>query len=341
MSKPQDMNVDLYTRNGFAGPFTTVARPLYTPAFKRVEGDYVPRRFNAFDIPIDTEDPRALPVAVLTGAQMQIEVAKRSLDMPFALRNVFADELHFYFEGEARLESDFGMLDIRAGDFIHIPRATSYRIVDIAHPVTSINLVTPSQLRIEPDHAPGVLNPDLDVHAAQPSSGPPLSEAREFEVVLRHGAGTTSYFYDSDPLFGVAVAGDSLVRKFNIDDVHGLGVSGGGLVLPPLLINDETTHNLIYHLGSRMVGRPPIHHNADYDEVIVFAHGPGKYGATGEPGTVMWTPKGVIHQGPEENVPEGYQAWLLETRSNLSLSAVAAAHASVMETANYGAFSAG
>ena len=35
---------------------------------------------------------------------------------------------------------------------------------------------------------------------------------------------------------------------------------------------------------------------------------------------MTWVPKGVIHHGPAENVPETYQAWLLE-RVDASLDA--------------------
>jgi homogentisate 1,2-dioxygenase len=53
-----------------------------------------------------------------------------------------------------------------------------------------------------------------------------------------------------------------------------------------------------------------------------------------EPGAVTWVPKGVIRRGPSENVPEGYQAWLLDARAPLRWTPQAIAASQLMETGN-------
>jgi homogentisate 1,2-dioxygenase len=45
-------------------------------------------------------------------------------------------------------------------------------------------------------------------------------------------------------------------------------------------------------------------------------------------------PKGVIRRGPSENVPEGYQAWLLDARAPLRWTPQAIAASQLMETGN-------
>lgn len=326
-------NIELYTRNGFAGPVTTVVTPVYAPAFKRSEGNYLPRTLNVLDVDTDP-NPRALPTEILQGTGVSVEVARRTSNMDYALRNVYADEMHIILEGQALLESDFGELAVETGDLVVIPRSTSIRYRNIDGPLVSFNVVTESEMRIDPDHAPGVLNPVLDVHAPSPYVNP-MGEPGEYEIVLRHRDGLTSYFYDGDPLRCLAVMGAPQVQKFNIDNVHGLGCRQG-LVIPPRLVNDASTRTMVYHLGDRQVERPPIHHNADYDEFIIYLQGPGKWGNVERPGTLGWTPKGVVHQGPDENVPEGYQALLFETRANLTMTEAAKQQAQLMDTALYG-----
>jgi homogentisate 1,2-dioxygenase len=93
---------------------------------------------------------------------------------------------------------------------------------------------------------------------------------------------------------------------------------------------------MLYTLSARSGRRPPIHHNADYDEIVVYAAGPGAWGAISEPGTLTWVPKAVTHHGPNEDVPEGYQAWLLETRSTMRFTPLALRRAALMETGLYG-----
>lgn len=327
-------NIDLYTRNGFAGPMATIVRGQYSPPYVRVQGSYAPYRFDVHEITDSAfAEARALPVALLEGDAVTVEIAHRSAPTDFAVRNVLADELHYVLEGEAQLDTDFGVLSLRAGDFVLLPRAVTYRFSRITSPLRELIVVTESQLAVDPENSPGVLNVDLHVDAPVPT--PTIDRGPgEYEVIIRHGRAFTSYFYDYDPLPSLAVVGAPIVRRFNIENVHGLSVETGGL-MPPRLINDATTRALFYYLGNHKAERPPIHHNADFDEVIFYVAGPGRYGAVDTPGTVTWTPKGIIHQGPDENVPEGYEAWLLETRAPLSLTPAGREIGKLMETGQF------
>ena len=60
-----------------------------------------------------------------------------------------------------------------------------------------------------------------------------------------------------------------------------------------------------------------------------------------DPGTMVWTPKGMTHWGPTEHVPEGYGAWLLETRGTIRLTDAALGIAAPMETGAFGFHEAG
>ena len=316
-----------YTRNGFAGTRTNTVRAGYAPAYTRIEGDYAPRRF---DIAGAANTPRGLPVRLLEAEGVSVEIAHHDAPMAFALRNVIADEVHYVVSGQARLETDFGALEIRTGDFVLIPKAIAHRIAAVSAPLAEIVVASAGMLEVSPD--PGaVLNVALDV------DGPvPFDDAGgEHEVIVRHTGGVTSYFYDFDPLASIGMVGAPQVRRFNIESVRGLGVTNGGIV-PGRLIADATGAVLFYHLGSRRSDRPPIHCNADYDEIIVFAGGPGTYGGMDVPGTIAWTPKGIAHHGAEEDVAQPYQAWLLETRASLTMTPAAAALARLMETGEYG-----
>jgi homogentisate 1,2-dioxygenase len=310
-------------------------RSQYSPAYTRVRGRYAPHRL---DLPAIADaafaDPRALPIAVLEGTDVSIEVSRRREPAPFAQRNVLADELHYVLAGSARLETDFGDLEVRDGDFVLLPRAVTYRVSSVSTELHEIIIASASELTLDPQNAPGVLNVDLDVDSPVPQPQP-AEHHGEFEVVIRHGHEFTSYFYDYDPMPVLQAIGSPIVRRFNIKNVHGLGVDEGGL-MPPRLLNDATTRTMFYYLGSHHSDRPPVHHNADYDEVIFYVSGPGHYGAVDTPGTAMWTPKGITHHGPDENVPEGYKAWLLETRAALSLTPAGKDIARLMETGQFG-----
>ena len=88
---------------------------------------------------------------------------------------------------------------------------------------------------------------------------------------------------------------------------------------------------LLYTLSARRTsGRPPVHYNADFEEIIHYFKGPGAWGPIAEPGTLTWVPKGVSHHGPTEDVPAGYLAFLLELRSTPRITEFAKKYASIM-----------
>lgn len=321
----------LYTRNGFAGPMATLTRAQYPPAYTRVEGTYAPRvmNLNSLDA-VAFSNPRALPVPVLRDEHLSLEVSYRREEAPFALRNVFADEVHVVLAGEATLETEFGVLNVVKDDLVLIPRATTYRFTGIASELREFILASEAELTFAMSVG---LGPLTRVDAPASYADPGLRHG-QFETVLRHGDEFTSVFTDYDPLPTIATEGTQMVTKININDLRSIDM-GSGLLLPPLLFDDATTRTLIYDLSARKGDRPPVHYNADYDECILYMNGPGKWGAVGTPGTITHTPKGFPHQGPVENVPEGYRAILIETRSRLKLTAAGHEIAQLAETDQY------
>jgi homogentisate 1,2-dioxygenase len=317
MSDKTDPTTVLYTRNGFAGPMATMVREQYSPDYTRVVGTYVPRILNLHGVDAAAfADPRALPVPVLQGPGLSMEVSYRTQDSVFALRNAFADEVHIVLTGSATLETEFGVLRIQKDDFILIPRATSYRFVDVESEFREYILASDSELSFAMQVG---LGPLARFDTPAPYADPSIRKG-EFETVIRHGEEFTSYFTDYDPLPTISTGGTSVVVKLNINDLQSVDTSGG-LLLPPLMFDDPTTQTLIYDLSARKGPRPPVHYNAEYDESIFYLSGPGSWGGINQPGTITHTPKGLPHQGPVEDVPEGYRAILIETRCKMRVTA--------------------
>jgi homogentisate 1,2-dioxygenase len=313
-----------YTRNGFVGPSTVIQKSLYPVEYQSAEGSYFPRRFDLDALSSDLfDDVRPLPVTVLSEAastRLGIEAFNLKIDMPFALRNVFADELHMVYSGEAVFETELGQLGAGPDDLILIPRAISYRIVAVRGSYKSMIVAseTPFSLAMTPGR--GVLQ---RIH--MPVAQDDVRRPGRYEMVLRHGRETTSVFYDGDPIPGRQVAGQNPLYKINMNEVGNFELVGGvGMVPPGALFHDETTCNLIFNLSSRKTRRPGVHYNADYDELAFFLGGAGSWGALSTPGMLTHTPKGFPHQGPEEEVEAGYKAILIETRCRLQPSAIGA-----------------
>ena len=77
----------------------------------------------------DRRDPQGMPLRVFYNDEAAISVSRRSDTMPYCFRNADGDELHFIHKGQGLLRSDYGPLRYEEGDYILIPKGTSYQIV--------------------------------------------------------------------------------------------------------------------------------------------------------------------------------------------------------------------
>lgn len=330
--KVDAVQTDHFTRNGFAGPASNIVRGQYTPAYTRVEGDYRPLRFDISDWKTaDDADARGLPLAVLDGDDVRVEMWRRETDTPFAFKDVQHDLVFYVLGGSARLETDFGVLDLVPHDMVKLARSVAIRL----RAVNDLRLMVAvsAQAQYLSLDNPAMLNLERDVDVPRPYDSPP--EPGPHELILRHGRSYTSFFYDYDPLHMTSVSGAPAVQRFNLTNVHPLTVADIGGP-PGRMMSDDTTRSMFYYLGARESRRPPVHHNADYDEIAVYCAGPGYFGDMTVPGTMVFIPKGVIHQGPEEDVPEGFIAWLLETRADLTVTSLGCAAAELTDTSRFG-----
>lgn len=245
--------------------------------------------------------------------------------MPFVISNVEADEVHFVQQGEVRIATAYGRITGTPGDFVFIPRAVPYRVETASGPTLSLIVETPGAVKF--DAAPK-FEPRID--SAIVERTPPRTN--ETIVLLKSFDGVTRYVkpYDPFPLVEVS-GGNNPVWKINLKDVP-VNEAGHPRQFAASPHNDE----LFYTLSARRRRRPPMHYNADYDEMIFYFAGPGAYGAVRDPGTLTWVPKGVAHHGPTEDVVEGYLAWMLESRPTLRLTQAGQKVAQLMETDLYG-----
>ncbi|HEY7060161.1 MAG TPA: homogentisate 1,2-dioxygenase [Chloroflexota bacterium] len=316
-----------WTREGFTGDSTRIERPHYTPEYTSVEGPHAPHRLRLDALaPADRADPAALPTPVLAARSgFRLSVSGRAAPMPFALTNVEADEVHFVQEGALAFATDHGTLRAGPGDFVCIPRAITYCVEPLRTPTLSVLLEMPGAVSLGD---PALWAGDVE----RPAFDAPSPADGEAVVLVKAFDGITRYVRPHDPLARLALREGLLpIWKLNL---RRLLVNRAGPPNPFAASRDAA--ELLYNLSANPRGRPPIHVNADYDEVIYYFAGPGAWGAVREPGTLTWVPKGIPHHGPQEDVPEGYLAWLLDSRGTLRLTPAGHTAAELMETGQYG-----
>jgi homogentisate 1,2-dioxygenase len=330
------MDVEVWSREGFTGDAAMVRRPHYSPEYLSVEGPHAPRRLllDTVGVP-DASDPWELPLVVAAARSgLRLAISARSAAMPFVLRNVEADEVHFVQRGSLRVRTDFGVLAAEAGDFLCIPRSIAYRIEAVAGELLALVVEVPAALRFDTPSRGGMINFARDVRYAQLDDSP--RPAGETTLLIKSEDERTRFVLPHDPLGAVErLGGINPVWSLNLANIAPLTYEPHGGP-PAQFLGTVGNEVLFYTLSARRGRRPPIHINADYDELIHYFAGPGAWGAVNEPGTLTWVPKGVTHQGPSEDVPGGYLAWMLETRTTLRLTPAGLASAHLMETGSYG-----
>ncbi|MNN50267.1 hypothetical protein D3C81_1648430 [compost metagenome] len=180
----------------------------------------------------------------------------------------------------------------------------------------------------------GLINAVRDVHFARLEELAPAAEAPRTLLLKAHD-GYTRFEMAHDPLVALARFGSLPVWKVNLMDIQVLSALPRGGIPPAQFLASKGNDILFFNLSSRPNTRSPIHLNADYDEVVLYFRGPGAWGGVNEPGNLTLVPKGVVHQGPDENVPEGYRAWLMETRATLRLTPQALACSHLIDTSSF------
>lgn len=325
----------LYTREGFVGEMCVAIRPHTIYEYLSVEGAHAPKRLNLGDCATaDRGDRWAPPTPIASNREgVILSVSGRTAETPYAFRNTECDEIHFVQDGEIEFITDFGVLHAKPGDFVAMGRTVTYRVKPLTPATLRIIIETPESVALKPPAPFGMVNKGRDLKRPVVT---PLPDG-ETELWLKSFDGVTRFKVPHNPLsLSAIIDGVPPVWMLNLKAIAPMAYPNSGGP-PAQFCQSPTADLLLYTLSARPPAtRPPQHHNADYDELIFYFAGPGSYGEMKAPGDMIWTPKGVTHWGPLEDVPEGYLAWLLETRGTMRLTEAGLGIAVAMETGNFG-----
>ena len=264
--------------------------------------------------------------------------------MPYYTRHVDGDLLCFVHHGTGLLETEFGPLRYREGDWVYIPKACTWRQV----PDTRDHVADDRGQRRVPGAATRFAGPALPVRPVaghHPRAGadrrPPTAATS-----TRSGSSTRAArqrcYYQHNPIDVEGWRGDNFAFTFNIADYN--VVTSDSVHLPPTvhLFMQATGVYVMNFLPKPAEGvagterTPWYHRNVDYDE-IAFFHGGSLYGIPMPPGLISHAPQGVHHGAPEkarerarrkfdEHSRVDWQVIAVDTRRRLTPSAEVLAH---------------
>ncbi|MFW0793438.1 homogentisate 1,2-dioxygenase [Gordonia sp. CPCC 205515] len=300
----EDLKDDELGRYGFTGRTAHLYR-RNDPTQYRAVGDLAGLDRMTPDLtPTDQIDPAGEPLLMFYNDDCRILLSRRGEVAPFYTRNVDGDELIFVHAGNGYFETEFGRLPYRAGDYVYLPKGTTYRQIPDG-PCFFLIIEAVEEFRVPDAGVLGRFFPfDSSLVVVPEAEVFPDDGREEYEVRFRQRDGKTSIFYPFNPLDVEGWRGDNFAFAFNLEDYD--VITSETVHLPP------TVHLFMQATGVYVMNflprpaetregaeRPPWYHrNIDFDE-IAFFHGGSIFGVDMPPGLISHAPQGIHHGLPE------------------------------------------
>lgn len=315
---PEGTYEEEHGRDGFFGPVSHLYRTHPPTSWSRIEGPLRPQAFYLDKLPTQQSTTIVDRKKVLYNEDVAIHVSKPVVGMDFYFRNADGDEVIFIHEGSGKIETDFGPLQYRKGDYLVIPRGTTYRMLPEDN--QNFYLVIESFSRIvQPDR--GLMGQHALYDPAMittPEPDPIEDDSREWEVKIKRQNEFTSFFYPFNPMDVVGWKGDLTVWQLNIEDIRPV-MSHRYHLAPSVHSTFQANGFIICSFVPRpleeeegAVRVPFFHRNIDYDEVLFYHDGSFFSRDNINSGMITFHPQG-FHHGPH---PKAIEASKRKERTN-------------------------
>jgi homogentisate 1,2-dioxygenase len=254
---------------------------------------------------------------VLGNADVRISYVITGVDPSPLYRNAIGDECVYVESGSGSVESVFGAVAYRTGDYVLIPRATTHRWVPAEtsqlYAVEANSHIAPPKRYLSRygqllEHAPYC---ERDLHGPADLQ---LEEGTDVEVLVKHRVSGqvvgTRFTYATHPFDVVGWDGCLYPYTFNVDDY--MPITGKVHQPPPAHQVFEGHNFVICNFLPRKVDYHPLavpvpyyHSNVDSDEVMFYVAGDyeARKGSGIGLGSISLHPGGHAH-GPQPSAIE-------------------------------------
>jgi homogentisate 1,2-dioxygenase len=245
---------------------------------------------------------------LLGNSDLLIGTANVTKEMTSYYRNGDGDEMLFIHYGKGKIETMFGSIGYRPGDYIILPIGTIYRVVPETSETTKIlfiesfsQITTPRRYRNEYgqllEHSPFC---ERDLRG--PETLLSYDEKGEFEVITKSRGMLHSHVLGHHPLDVVGWDGYLYPWAFNIEDFEPIT---GRVHQPPPVHQTFEGHNFVvcsfvprlYDYHPEAIPAPYYHSNVNSDELLYYVEGNFMSRKGVQEGSITLHPSGIPH-GP-------------------------------------------
>jgi len=287
------------------GPFEPIEREEWVPEA------HAHRHFKTFDVGPDGDEISGRR-SLMWNDDVEISLCRPDEEMEYFFRNGEGDEVIFVHEGSGTLETIFGELPYKEGDYVVIPRGTTYRLRPEGEQrylvFESPGLIEiPRRYRNEYgqllEHAPYY---HRDIHP--PTELQTHRYRGEFLVKVRIRDGYQSYVLDYHPFDVVGWDGYVYPWTFSIHDFE--PITGRIHMPPPSHQTFAGPNFVICSFCPRKLDFDPLaipipyhHSNLNSEEMIYYVDGNFSSRKGIELGSITLHPTGLPH-GPQPGLAE-------------------------------------
>jgi homogentisate 1,2-dioxygenase len=242
-----------------------------------------------------------------------MSVCRPAKQMDYFFKNALNDEVIFIHEGEGTLQSNFGYMKFRPGDYIVIPRSIIYKLVhdteEARYLIFEANgpIRTPTRYRNEhgqlSEHSPYC---ERDIRT--PDELVTIDEQGDFVVKVKKGKDVVSFHYEFHPFDIIGWDGYYYPWIFNIEDF--MPITGKIHMPPPIHQTFAGPGFVICSFCPRMLDYHPLavpipynHSNVDSDEMLYYVDGNFASRKGVDFASISLHPNGIPH-GPHPGTVE-------------------------------------
>lgn len=304
---PKDHFEEEHGRKGFFGRVSHLYHQNPLTSWSKIEGKLKPRNLPTV---FDADELQNSFQEVLFNNDCIVSMATYNESFKNFYRNADFDEMYFIHEGGGTVETSYGHLEYKRGDYIIMPRGTTYKFY-IQNKTKFLKVESASEFE-QPTR--GILGPNAlyDQTAIKtPEAATGTEKAQEYVIEIKREGEITKVTYPYNPLDVSGWKGSVYPWIVSIYDY--CPINSHRYHIPPSGHTTFVCQNFVVcsfvarpleHSSEEVLKVPFYHSNIDYDEVLFYHEGDFFSRDNIDAGAITFHPQG-IHHGPH---PKAFKA---------------------------------
>jgi len=300
---PDNLYEEEHGRNGFFGRVSQLYHSDAPVMWTDIQGDLKPRQLPpVFDKQVLKENTFQ---EILFNNDCHISIALYKKTPIEFFRNADFDELYFIHEGDGELETIYGHLKFKKGDYIIIPRGTTYKF----YYKTETKLLKIESASEFEQVTRGILGPNAlydqtALRTPEASKGTESNKNNEYILHIKREDKITKVTYPFNPLTAVGWKGSVYPMALSIYDIcpimshrYHIPPSGHCTFIAQNFVICSFVARPLENTSEKVLKVPFYHSNIDFDEVLFYHQGNFFSRDNIDKGAITFHPQG-IHHGP-------------------------------------------